>query len=858
MTSAEELLELALADPARTREVGTRQLQELPEHDSRNRSIVLRALSLASRHAGKLQQSIDYARRSVELAGEADLEALRLMGLLTLSGSMAIAGRITGALEIIEDTLPTIRDRHIEARFTFQRGAVLSVLDRPSEAVEAFEAVLPVFRDLDDKPALDLVLDHLGQNLTSLGRLDEAEAYLEEALVLATEMGELVSIAGIEHNLGLLAAYRGDIPSALERLQRSDKRHMELSGASAPQHVARCEVLISVGLYREAIDLATRIAEMNRVAGDTEHEANALLVAARASLHAGEPGRALELAERAEEALGGVESSLRVLEARRIRVEARFAFSGASRELLEEAVAIAGRQGEEGLVAAAGHSHLLVGRIALALGEVDRAKSALRSVAKIETGPVELRIQGRLARALLRLAEEDTRGSAAAVRSGLDLLDEYQAAIGATDLRIGIERQGAELAELGLELALRSGRPRRILDWMDRTRARALRHSPVIPEHDDEVRVLLAELRRIDSELRKPDSRGDESLLRKRRRLQEQIAHADRVKRARADAGPGSRVSVTDLIDAVGDRCLLEMGNFEGRLIAVEVSRGRARLVDIGDSGEIGAELSQARFALRRAARRGRDVGHLALQSLDRLILGDWRLGDPEEVIVVPPPSLMAAPWTALPRFGGRPVTISPSAEIWWRSSQMPVSRGAVVVAGGPDLEIAGSEVAAVGDLYDGALVFPPASASVEDVKSAIGGASIAHIACHATFRGENPMFSSLRLGDGDLNVYDIERLDTPPAMVVLSACDSGYTEAGAGHELAGLTSALLSMGTRSVVASVGLVPDTAATSQLMVGFHRRLIRGLRPGQALAEARSETIDDPEGFMAAASIVCVGA
>lgn len=858
MTTPDELLDHALVDPMGTLEKGQAHLDQLPEYDHEGRSIVLRALSLAARYAGSVDASVDFAARSAAVAEEAGLDELSALGRLTLSGSLAVAGRITESLEIIEEALPRVRARHIEARFTFQRGAVLTVLDRPSEAVEAFEAVLPVFRDLDDKPALDLVLDHLGQNLTSLGRLDEAEAYLEEALELATEMGELVSIAGIEHNLGLLAAYRGDIPSALERLQRSDKRHMELSGASAPQHVARCEVLISVGLYREAIDLATRIAEMNRVAGDAEHEANALLVAARASLYAGEPERAHELAERAEEALGVIESSLRALEARRIAVEARFASTGASRELLEEAVVIAGRQGEEGLVAAAGHSHLLVGRIAFALGEVDRAKSALRSVAKIETGPVELRIQGRLARALLRLAEEDTRGSAAAVRSGLDLLDEYQAAIGATDLRIGIERQGAELGELGLELALRSGRPRRILDWMDRTRARALRHGPVTPEHDDEVRVLLAELRRIDSVLRNPDSRRDESLLRERRRLQEQIAHADRVKRARAGAGPGSRVPVSDLIDAVGDRCLLEMGNFDGRLIAVEVSRGRARLVDIGDSSEIGAELSQARFALRRAARRGRDVGHLALQSLDRLILGDWRPGDPEEVIVVPPPSLMAAPWTALPRFGGRPVTISPSAEIWWRSSQVPDSRGAVVVAGGPDLDTAGSEVAAVGDLYDGAVVFPPASSSVEDVKSAIGGASTAHIACHATFRAENPMFSSLRLGDGDLNVYDIERLDTPPAMVVLSACDSGYTEAGAGHELAGLTSALLSMGTRSVVASVGLVPDTAATSQLMVGFHRRLIRGLRPGQALAEARSVMIDDPEGFVAAASFVCVGA
>jgi CHAT domain-containing protein len=65
-------------------------------------------------------------------------------------------------------------------------------------------------------------------------------------------------------------------------------------------------------------------------------------------------------------------------------------------------------------------------------------------------------------------------------------------------------------------------------------------------------------------------------------------------------------------------------------------------------------------------------------------------------------------------------------------------------------------------------------------------------------------MFSSLRLADGDLYVYDIERLGSAPDLVVLSACDSGFTETRPGEELMGLSSALLSMGTRSIIASVG------------------------------------------------------
>jgi CHAT domain-containing protein len=91
-----------------------------------------------------------------------------------------------------------------------------------------------------------------------------------------------------------------------------------------------------------------------------------------------------------------------------------------------------------------------------------------------------------------------------------------------------------------------------------------------------------------------------------------------------------------------------------------------------------------------------------------------------------------------------------------------------------------------------------------------------------------------------------------------LSACDSGYTEAKEGIELAGLTSALLSMGTRSVVASVGLVPDAPATSELMVRFHRGLLEGRTGPDALALARAGAGDDPLGVVAAASFLYIGA
>jgi CHAT domain-containing protein len=73
-----------------------------------------------------------------------------------------------------------------------------------------------------------------------------------------------------------------------------------------------------------------------------------------------------------------------------------------------------------------------------------------------------------------------------------------------------------------------------------------------------------------------------------------------------------------------------------------------------------------------------------------------------------------------------------------------------------------------------------------------------------------------------------------------------------------GLGSALISLGVRSLVASVGLVPDTDMTRELMIKFHNGLRNGLGPAAALSRAQSAIDESPAGYVAAASFVCVGA
>ena len=48
-------------------------------------------------------------------------------------------------------------------------------------------------------------------------------------------------------------------------------------------------------------------------------------------------------------------------------------------------------------------------------------------------------------------------------------------------------------------------------------------------------------------------------------------------------------------------------------------------------------------------------------------------------------------------------------------------------------------------------------------VLAALDGAWLAHIAAHGRFRADSPLFSSLRMHDGPLTVYDFEQLHRAP-----------------------------------------------------------------------------------------------
>ena len=144
-------------------------------------------------------------------------------------------------------------------------------------------------------------------------------------------------------------------------------------------------------------------------------------------------------------------------------------------------------------------------------------------------------------------------------------------------------------------------------------------------------------------------------------------------------------------------------------------------------------------------------------------------------------------------------------------------------------------EVEALRRLLPDADIFVGAQAGEDKLRKYGSTAGRIHIAAHGVFRADNPDFSSIRLGDNWLNLFDIFNLNLGAEITTLSACETGMNDVLGGDELLGLARGFLRAGTPSLVVSLWMVNDKS-TAQLMYRFYQGLQARLTKASALREA----------------------
>lgn len=161
-------------------------------------------------------------------------------------------------------------------------------------------------------------------------------------------------------------------------------------------------------------------------------------------------------------------------------------------------------------------------------------------------------------------------------------------------------------------------------------------------------------------------------------------------------------------------------------------------------------------------------------------------------------------------------------------------------------LSSAEKEVNTIGQLYgrNRSKVLVRERATEEEVKADAEKYRLLHVAAHAVLDDRNPMYSRIMLSreekreDGMLEAWELMKLDLKAEMVVLSACQTARGRVGAGEGMIGMSWALFVAGSPTVVVSQWKV-DSDRTSELMIEFHRNLVRGNgRRGAAMTKAEA--------------------
>ena len=870
--SAADALDARQRDPHAAIEMGRSALRRArAAGDAEEASLAERAIGLSYRELHDFDAAERHLRRSIRIARNADSARLTALARMSLAFVLSNTGRHVQALRAITAALPDLHGQDAGSGRT-TRGIVLHFLCRYDEALREYNAAVEVVRRFDDRLTEARVLNNRGLLRAYTGGLRAADEDFDRAALLYRELGQDLAVADVRWNAGISAVRAGDIPRALTMFAEADQEYRRLEVPRPLLLINRLELLVSVPLVEEARAAADRaLAEMggrNLVLGRSE----ALFYRARIALLEGDLDQAVETAALARKGFRREKREVWEASARHVELHAAYLSGQRSRALVTAMVKVADRLDELGWRMPGLEARVDAALIARDLGNTAVARKHLETAGAARRGGTAAnRAQGWYAEALRRELDGNPRGAQAALRRGLALLDEYRVSLGAAELRALSGAQGKELALAGLRGAVATGHAAKVLTWAENWRAGALRMTPARPPEDSAVADALAELRAVTADLEGALLAGKASgALRQR-----QVRMEQRVRDLSRQVSGGGAIhrppAVRDLAWALGDAALVEYVNFDDELLAVVVAGGRASLHRLGDVEGAVREIRLLRFALHRMVTLPASVdrahlratsAHAAQRLADRLLGPLRRRIDGRALVLAPTGVLNALPWSVLPGNEGRSVTVVPSATVWLRaatSSRVPRPADRSVLAAGPRLPAAPTEIAAVAAHVPGARELVGSAATVDEVAAAMDGAPLAHVAAHGSFRADNPLFSALELADGPLTVYDLERLRTPPARVVLSACDSGMSAVRPGDELMGFTAALLGLGTATLIAPVMPVP-TEMTTPLMVDLHRRLGAGVSPAVALAQAQRDhsANGDDMAYSASVGFVCFGA
>jgi tetratricopeptide (TPR) repeat protein len=801
------------------------------------RAIRLLNSALTALVAGDLANGPLHARIHVTLA----LNQTELFGADAGSESLA------EALRIAQETV----HREIELLVHIQHGLIAM---RSGDLTRAISRLDDAVTLLDFGSAFERTsaLINRGALHLYLGNLAKARTDLDRAVSAAEEAGLPLEVYKAKHNLGYLEFLAGNIPQAIRLLDEAARETPHTFGAA---QLDRARVLVEAGLTREATQTLDDAAVVVRRQRQAQDIAEIELAQAECALLSGEVARARRLAGNARRRFRRRGSDRWRQRAQLIQLQADLAAGRPGSRLAAPALSLAEEMALSGSAADVATARRIAAQALVRAGRLGEAREEAGRAGPVRgSDRISARLHARLVGAEIEIASGATAKARRKLRSGLNELAAYQAQFGSIDLQTASAVHGRRLAELDVATALRDGRAADVLLAAERSTAVTARIVHLSPPNDPDAAELLSKLRISLVSAREARTAQDTAAEVAFREGAASLRQSLRDRAWTVD-GSGQAAPVASLaeIEAQVHRLGVRLVTYvesEGQLVVVAVGAGAPRLVRLGSAADavqlarrVRADLDVLSLERLPAPLRSAARGSLAasLRRLDDLLLAPLSRDD-RPLVIAPTGELRALAWNALLSRVGRPTVVAASASSWCRTSAEAVRGPLVVALAGPGLARADDEAVTAAGAWPSSTARYAVGADRGVALAAMAQADLVHVAAHGTHQADSPLFSSLRLADGPVFAHELDPDTVRASHVVLSACEVGRSTLRPGDEALGLTSVLLRLGVRSVVASVARVNDTAA-AETMAAYHRELARGTGSGEALASALASQDDD---------------
>lgn len=796
---------------------------------------------------------------------------------------------IARANEIVRE-LEALGAREDAARAITNLGNVHFRRDNYGAAMECYDRALAVFAASSSAANIAHVQGNQANVLTQTGRADEAIQLYESAAEAFGTAGMEAMSARVEANIGYLHFVSGRYAAAVAYQVRARSRFLR---AGHELEVAKCDAdtadaYFALNLYPEALECYERaVTAFDHHSVESERALASIGLACTLDVL----GRGDEAVEALAQAVGVFRRHRNKLrraqtDLARACIVARAGDESTARTHALRAAKAFARYRQQGWAAEA---RMLV-------ADLSHGTASARHLSRIAADARQDRRGWLETRAELALgAYYAQRGSAAHAvrhyRRSVNALDSARGLIAPEDLHVAYLRDKLGPYEALVNALLRRGRPtdlREAVDVVERSRSRLL---------VERVQSLVDGQMAARSELSR-DLRERLGALRAQLNRAYHVAHTLTEPGARRFSGPAANGADLAALEAAyraalheadwqciaptapmrarppcaseiqrsvpEGTALIDYFTADGTICALVMTRRRiTAYTDLARVEDVRSVQRRLRYHIQkvflgcgytRPHASGLIAGTLdPLRKLYDLLLRPMvALASSDRLVIVPHGVLHGLPFHAFHDgeaylLDRREVTYALSATLWSCSSADPAPEqseavhSAVFGVPSPGIERVSTEVGEISRLLPGARTYCGDAATIGSFYAAAPGCRYIHMATHAQYRADNPLYSGLRLSDGWLLARDLYDLRLQCSLATLSACRTGAAAVEPGDEIFGLIRGFLIAGVQSVAASLWAADDES-TAELMVRFYSLIAEGLRPAAALRAAQLSVRD----------------